>query len=242
MQVNSNLLPPKQTLIDQINNGLSRYYKLCSRDDYFSDDNEQKGKFKYYCAQDGFDEKDVLQQVNQGAAQCIFCDEEHAFDPNFPLIDVQYDDIKRQMIYDILQECATNPDAYKHEAALNKIPPKAKGKAKEVGPEEIKSLEEANDESKQTDQEETNISPSVPEDKNQKAKVNHEYKKQPEDSDSDDHSISSEREDSAPDSVSSQTADEYVESDLDESDHCVDDNFDTDNAKVELQIGDNYAG
>ena len=73
-----------KSIIDQINQGLSRYYLLCSRNDYFNDDNQQQGKFKFYCNDYGLeDDEAVLDDFEAGATECIICE----FDDDFPFID-----------------------------------------------------------------------------------------------------------------------------------------------------------
>ena len=107
-----------KSVIDTINDGLSKYYKICSRDDYFNEDNGQNGIFKFFCIENGYDDDGVLDELAQGEEICLFCDQDQGFDTEFPFIGDRNRKIaendqkaKQKMIYDILKKCQQGGDA-----------------------------------------------------------------------------------------------------------------------------------
>ena len=105
-------------LIDQINDGLSRYYAKCSRFDYFNEDNDKKGKFKFWCDENGYDDQVVLDELSMEPNKCLLCDQDGFDFKDFPFYNIEdtarakNDKVKQEMIFGELQKCK-NSDAYK---------------------------------------------------------------------------------------------------------------------------------
>eukprot|EP01084_Bolivina_argentea_P147507 258062_1 len=93
-----------QTKIQQIDQGLSRYYKLHNINDYFN--NDERGKFEEFCDENGFDDNDVKEELDQDIDDCCLTD----FDDDFPINDVTND--KNQIIFDVIKQCLNDEYAY----------------------------------------------------------------------------------------------------------------------------------
>eukprot|EP01084_Bolivina_argentea_P302260 521708_1 len=88
--------------IKKIDAGLSRYYKLWQRDDYFDDRN--RGKFEASCDENGFGEEDIEDELETSAEECMLLD----FDDNFP--GVKNNNL--ESIFTVIKKCYDDPYAY----------------------------------------------------------------------------------------------------------------------------------
>ena len=108
-----------KSIIDRINEGLSKYYYFaCSRNDYFNEDNQQKGIFKFWCDENGFDEEGVSEELKQEAKQCNLLGDD-TFDEEFPFWNSKDlkkaendEETKNEMIFSVIKKCADDPNAY----------------------------------------------------------------------------------------------------------------------------------
>ena len=91
-------------LIDQMDKCLSRYYKQLNRKDYF---NEQGiGKFKEYCDVNSFE--DIPDEMEVQLDENMLID----FDDEFPFQNNIEPENKQEAIYEILNKCMNDPDAF----------------------------------------------------------------------------------------------------------------------------------
>eukprot|EP01084_Bolivina_argentea_P263713 446437_1 len=95
-------------LINQIDQGLSRYY--AHRKHSYADD-DGNNKFIAFCEANGFDDNDINEELVSDADECMILD----FDENFPFPEDIKPQEKNKFVFDILVLCFRNPKAFTEE-------------------------------------------------------------------------------------------------------------------------------
>jgi len=97
-------------LVDQIDNGLRRYYK--------HNDTEYNGEFKERCEENGFDDDDSInEEMGSNIDESQLADEDF-LDGLCPWLKKEGDE-RRKYIFEVLQQCYKDPEAYANNAEVN---------------------------------------------------------------------------------------------------------------------------
>eukprot|EP01084_Bolivina_argentea_P250778 420334_1 len=97
-----------ESLIQQIDSGLSRYYKQHGRE--YNINVDGKGLFSIFCDANGFDDDGVVGELGvKNINDCIVLD----FDEAFPYPENTKPKNKNKAIFNIIKKCSENTNAYK---------------------------------------------------------------------------------------------------------------------------------
>jgi len=106
----------QEDTIGRIDVALDRYYKIHKREDYF--DADGNGLFKKFCDENGFDDGETInEEMEETAEDCQLT----GFDEDFPGVDASDAKTRDEQIFEILDKCNKDPDAFKEKKPALKI-------------------------------------------------------------------------------------------------------------------------